>query len=81
MMSLKGLKGTVEMSCFLCVTAVWQCKNACLAGIIFMVPGPWGYWKLGACTSDFRVRMVTAFPREIGMVSIRESPWLTEPTG
>lgn len=49
-----GLKGTVSMCCFLCVAAVWQCGEVLACRCHFLAPGPWGYWKLGACTSDFR---------------------------
>lgn len=62
--------------------SVWQlCGSVgkCLpCGCNFLSGGPGGYWKLGACTSDWGgVRMVTGFHGEIGVVPSREGLPLT----
>lgn len=81
MISLNGAEGprlNVLLSvCGSCV-AVWE--KCLLAGVILWLQGPGatGNWVHALLTSG--VRMVTAFHREIGTVSIRESPWLIEPT-
>ena len=65
----------------LCVAAVRQCGRMLAWRCNFWLPGPraTGNWVRALLTSG--VRTVTVFHREIGMVSMRESPWLTEPIG
>lgn len=77
-----GLKGTQSHRA---AFRVWQlCGSAgeCwLAGVIFWLQGPGatGNWVHALVTSG--VRTVTVMHGEVGTVSIRQSSWLTEPTG